>query len=141
MAPALEAPELAVESGDGAGRFLAVDEVSLSVADGGALGLVGESGCGKSITLRAVMGLLPTGARVVGGRVLAGGTELPLAGSGVRAAPRPRVAMGFQDPSSRLNPGMRARPQGAEAPRAVLGPSRRPGPGPGLGPPATCGAP
>src|SRR5258708_33139906 len=100
MAPALEVTELAVEFGDGAGRFRAVDDVSLSVADGGALGLVGESGCGKSITLRAVMGLLPTGARVVGGRGLAGGTELPLAGAGGRAGPRRRAAMVFQDPPS-----------------------------------------
>ncbi len=125
MAPALEVTELAVEFGDGAGRFLAVDDVSLSVADGGALGLVGESGCGKSITLRAVMGLLPSGARVVSGRVLAGGTELPLAGSGVRAARRRRVAMVFQDPSSGLNPVMRVGAQVAEAPRSVLGLSRR----------------
>src|SRR5258708_32248152 len=125
MVSALEVTELAVECGDGAGRFLAVDDVSLSVADGGALGLVGESGCGKSITLRAVMGLLPTGARVVGGRVLAGGTELPLAGAGVRAARPRRVAMGFQGPPSGLNPGLRGGAPGAHAPSPVHALSRR----------------
>jgi oligopeptide/dipeptide ABC transporter ATP-binding protein len=117
---ALEVRELAVEFGDGAARFTAVEDVSFSVADGGALGLVGESGCGKSITLRAVMGLLPAGAQVASGRLLAGGRELPLAGAGVRAARRRRVAMVFQDPSTGLNPVMRVGAQVAEAPRTVL---------------------
>jgi oligopeptide/dipeptide ABC transporter ATP-binding protein len=122
---ALEIRDLAVDFGHGASQFRAVDEVSLSVANGGALGLVGESGCGKSITLRAVMGLLPAGARVERGSVLAAGTELPLAGSGIRAARRRRVAMVFQDPSSGLNPVMRVGAQVAEAPRSVLGMSSR----------------
>ena len=123
--PALELRELAVEFGQGPGRFRAVEDVSVSVADGGTLGLVGESGCGKSITLRAVMGLLPSGAQVASGRLLAGGSELPLAGKGVRAARRRRVAMVFQDPSSGLNPVMRVGAQVAEAPRTVLGLSAR----------------
>jgi oligopeptide/dipeptide ABC transporter ATP-binding protein len=122
---ALEVSELAVQFGQGAGRFHAVDDVSFRVADGGALGLVGESGCGKSITLRAIMGLLPPGAQITGGAVLAHGKELPLTGHGARAARRRRIGMVFQDPSSGLNPVMRVGAQVAEAPRSVLGMSSR----------------
>ena len=62
--------------------------VSLAVAPGEAVGVVGESGSGKSLTLRAVMGLLPRGLRVTGGRVGVDGT----------------AAMIFQDPLSFLDP-------------------------------------
>ena len=57
-------------------RLRAVDGVSFDVAAGQALGLVGESGSGKSMTLRAVLGLLPPEARVTSGQVLLDGVDL-----------------------------------------------------------------
>ena len=59
------------------GVLRAVDGVSLDVGEGEAVGLVGESGCGKSMTARSVMGLLPTPpARIVAGEVLFRGIDL-----------------------------------------------------------------
>ena len=83
----------------------AVDGVSFSVAAGETIGLVGESGCGKSVTSLAVMGLLPRRGVQVGGSVRLGGTEL--LGASDRTLRRLRgseMAMVFQDPLSSLNP-------------------------------------
>ncbi len=83
----------------------AVDGVSFSVAAGETIGLVGESGCGKSVTSLAVMGLLPRRGVRVGGSVRLGGTEL--LGASDRTLRRLRgseMAMVFQDPLSSLNP-------------------------------------
>ncbi|SNS94759.1 peptide/nickel transport system ATP-binding protein [Geodermatophilus saharensis] len=83
----------------------AVDGVSFSVGPGETVGLVGESGCGKSVTSLAVMGLLPSRGVQVGGSVRLDGREL--LGAGDRALRRLRgadMAMVFQDPLSSLNP-------------------------------------
>jgi peptide/nickel transport system ATP-binding protein len=83
----------------------AVDGVSFSVAAGETIGLVGESGCGKSVTSLAVMGLLPRRGVRIGGSVRLGGTEL--LGASDRTLRRLRgseMAMVFQDPLSSLNP-------------------------------------
>ncbi len=124
-APVLAVEELAisVERGDAWARV--VDGVSFGVEPGCAVGIVGESGSGKSLTLRALMGLLPTTARIDAGRVELGGEVLPLAGRAVRSARRGRVAMVFQDPLSALDPVHTAGSQVAEVPRRVLGLSRR----------------
>jgi len=89
--------------------------IDLDVAHGEALGLVGESGCGKSVTWLAALGLLPGKARVAG--------SIRLDGEELSAAPRPvlekvrgkRIAMIFQDPSSSLNPVLRIGRQLTEA--------------------------
>ena len=65
----LSVRDLRVEIPTPRGVVKAVDGVSLEVERGGALGLVGESGCGKSTTLRAILGLLPGQARIAGGEV------------------------------------------------------------------------
>jgi peptide/nickel transport system ATP-binding protein len=122
--PALQVDDLVVDIMQGHERFRAVDGVSLSVELGRSIGLVGESGCGKSLTLRAVMGLLPERAVARAGRVTAAGVELPLAGKGVAAARRGRLGMIFQDPGTALDPVMTCGYQIAEAPRRVLGMSR-----------------
>jgi oligopeptide transport system ATP-binding protein len=90
---------------DGIAR--AVNGVSFHVDRGEALGLVGESGCGKSVTALSIMGLVPSPGRVVGGEVLYGGRDLLK----LREHDRERIrgndiAMVFQDPISYLNPVM-----------------------------------
>ncbi|MEP9385100.1 ABC transporter ATP-binding protein [Nocardioides sp. KR10-350] len=107
-APILSVEDLRVSVDVGGRPYPALDGVSFSLAEGEARGLVGESGSGKSLTLRAVMGLLPHGARVTGGRILFEGEDL-LADGGRRQR-RVRgtgISMIFQEPSVALNPVMR----------------------------------
>ena len=87
------------------GTILPARRVSFKVAPGETLGLVGESGSGKSVTLRAIVGLLPSPGRVVGGRVLFDGQDLLTASPQTLQSIRgSRVAMIFQDPMASLNP-------------------------------------
>ena len=89
--------------------------VSLDVHPGEALGLVGESGCGKSVTWLAALGLLPT-ATTIAGSVRLHGQELLGASPGVLDQVRGgRIAMIFQDPASALNPVHRVGRQVEEA--------------------------
>ena len=120
----LEIEDLSVEVTRERERFRAVDGVSVAVRRGRSVGLVGESGCGKSMALRAVMGLLPDAARAVGGSVRVEGVELPLRGKGAARARRRQLAMIFQDPGSALDPVIPVGEQIAEAPRVVLGQAR-----------------
>lgn len=92
-----------------------VDDVSFTVDPGEALGLVGESGAGKSLTLRALVGLLPEHGRVVGGELLyrpAGGDLGPYRPENVRGR---GMAMVFQEPMTALNPLLRVGSLLAEA--------------------------
>jgi peptide/nickel transport system ATP-binding protein len=83
----------------------AVNGVSFAVAPGETIGLVGESGCGKSVTSLAVMGLLPRRGVQVTGSVRFNGQELLGAGAGMlRRLRGADMAMVFQDPLSSLNP-------------------------------------
>ena len=122
---ALAVEDLTVTVARPSGRFRAVDGISFEVAKGRALGLVGESGSGKSLTLRAIMSLLPAAARMDAGVVRLKGTELPHAVRDVRKALRGRMAMIFQDPLSALDPLQPVGAQIAEVPRRVLGLSKR----------------
>jgi oligopeptide/dipeptide ABC transporter ATP-binding protein len=114
MTPVLDLRGLSVTLPDGA-RL--VDDVSLSVAAGEIVGLVGESGAGKSMCAYAVLGLFPTPqARIAAGEVRLEGRDL------TRLAPRDwrklrgaRVGMVFQDPASFLDPLLPAGRQIAEA--------------------------
>jgi oligopeptide/dipeptide ABC transporter ATP-binding protein len=125
MTAVLEVSDLVVEMRRHGRRFRAVDQVSLAVQRGGSLGIVGESGCGKSATLRAIMGVLPPAGQVTVGTVTAGGVQLGTDGRRGRQDRRHLVAMVFQDALSALNPVMTVGDQIAEAPRLVLGLSRR----------------
>lgn len=90
--------------------------VSLSVDAGETLGIVGESGCGKSMTGLAAMRLLPPGGRIVGGEIRLGDTDLTnLSESRMRKLRGGEIAMIFQDPFTSLNPMMRVGEQIAEA--------------------------
>ncbi|WP_030992283.1 ABC transporter ATP-binding protein [Streptomyces sp. NRRL S-1813] len=100
----------------GRGRTVrALDGIDLDLAPGEALGIVGESGCGKTMTALSVLGLLPPGGRITQGRILLGGTDLA-------AAPEPAlrkvrgntVGMVFQDPLTSLNPTLTIGAQVAE---------------------------
>lgn len=99
----------------------AVNGLDFELAPGRTLGIVGESGSGKSITLRAVMGILPAGARVRSGALWMGDDPLPLTGRDVRRSRRRRLAMVFQDPLAALDPVMRVGDLIAEVPRRVFG--------------------
>ena len=83
--------------------FRAVDRVSLAVARGESLGLVGETGCGKSSLARAVYGLAP----IAGGAVRFDGVDLAAAAGAERRAIRRGMQMIFQNPGGSLNPRMR----------------------------------
>jgi peptide/nickel transport system ATP-binding protein len=85
--------------------FAAVDGVSFDVRPGQTVGLVGESGCGKSVTSLAIMGLLPERGNTVEGEALYEGTDLlRLSQNELRDRRGRDIAMIFQDPLSSLNP-------------------------------------
>jgi oligopeptide/dipeptide ABC transporter ATP-binding protein len=88
------------------GVVQAVDGVSLEIEKGKTLGIVGESGCGKSVTALSIMGLLPTPpARIVSGEVLFEGRDLvSLSESEFEDVRGKEIAMIFQDPMTSLNP-------------------------------------
>jgi peptide/nickel transport system ATP-binding protein len=104
--PVLEVDDLTVTfSRRGEQPTRAVDGVGFSVAAGETVGLVGESGCGKSVTSLAIMGLLPERGVRVGGSVRFGGQELVGASDRtLRSLRGADMAMVFQDPLSSLNP-------------------------------------
>jgi oligopeptide/dipeptide ABC transporter ATP-binding protein len=88
-----------------AGALKAVDGVSYQVNQGETVGIVGESGCGKSVTSFSVLRLLSYPGRVTGGRVLFKGTDLLQAPpEGMRAIRGKQIAMIFQEPMTALNP-------------------------------------
>ena len=87
------------------GAFAAVDHVSFSVGHGEILGLVGESGCGKTMASLSIMRLLPTAASVAGGHVLLQGRDLlALSEREMRSVRGRDVAMIFQEPMTSLDP-------------------------------------
>ncbi|MFC8501782.1 dipeptide/oligopeptide/nickel ABC transporter permease/ATP-binding protein [Pedococcus sp. NPDC057267] len=91
-----------------------VDHISFEVRPGEVLGLVGESGSGKSLTSLAVMGLLPTGARVRGEIRFAGTNLLTMSAARRRALMGRDIAMVYQDALSALNPSMKVGAQLAQ---------------------------
>jgi peptide/nickel transport system ATP-binding protein len=88
------------------GEFAAVDGISFSIEPGRTLGIVGESGCGKSVTSLSIMGLLPKGqGRISGGSVRFEDRDLAtLTTEEMRALRGDRMAMIFQEPMTSLNP-------------------------------------
>ena len=116
MSDSLQLQDARVELDADAGLVRALDGVRLSIERGETFALVGESGCGKSMTALALMRLLPENGRITGGRVLLGGSDLldlpEAAMRGVRGA---RIGMIFQEPSTSLNPVMRVGEQIVEA--------------------------
>jgi peptide/nickel transport system ATP-binding protein len=110
---------LTVSIGPGSQPVDIVSDVSFAIAPGEILGLVGESGCGKSMTSLAIMGLLPhPGPRVRAGRIEIDGAEVTGLEPWQRlAAGRARMSMIFQEPMTSLNPVQRIGDQIIEAVR------------------------
>ena len=125
MTPALEVTDLAITFRTDRGPFTAVQGISFAVEPGRTLAIVGESGCGKSATSLAVMGLLPGSARVEGSIRLAGQEIASLPPEPRRRLRGPAMAMIFQEPMTSLNPAFTAGEQVAEALRLHRGLSRR----------------
>ncbi|MCC7427282.1 MAG: ABC transporter ATP-binding protein [Alphaproteobacteria bacterium] len=116
--PLLEVRDLVVELATPRGPLRVVDGVSFTVARREVFGVVGESGSGKSITMLAVMGLLPPGMRIAAGTIRLDGQSLPdLDAERLRRLRGGRMAMIFQDPMTSLNPVLRIGTQIAEAVR------------------------
>lgn len=115
--PVLAVRDLTVEFAVEGGIVEAVRGVSLSVSKGETLAIVGESGCGKSVAMMSVMGLIPTPpGRVVGGSaVLSGQDLLQLSNTELNRVRGAEIGMVFQDPMSALNPTMRIGEQIAES--------------------------
>jgi peptide/nickel transport system ATP-binding protein len=104
-APVLEIDRLSVEIPTPSGPLHAVRDVSFSVGRGETVCLVGESGCGKSMTSLAIMGLLPRHARRAARRLVFAGEDLTKAPSRrINALRGNRMAMVFQEPMTALNP-------------------------------------
>jgi oligopeptide/dipeptide ABC transporter ATP-binding protein len=123
-APVLAVRGLRVEFPSGEGTVRAASNVCFEVAQGGTLGVVGESGCGKSVTLRALCGLIPEPGRMTGGVVEVEGVGY---GSTEELAPLrgEKLSMIFQDPASSLNPVHTIGRQVGEVLRVKLGYSAR----------------
>ena len=119
--PLVEINQLAVTFYTPRGTVRAVREASLEVRSGELVGLVGESGCGKSTTAFAIMGYLPGTAQVDGSILFEGQEVSSISPSELRKLRGNRMAMVYQDPSTSLNPSMRVGAQVEEVLREHLG--------------------
>jgi peptide/nickel transport system ATP-binding protein len=112
----LEVNNLTIEYQTEAGNFRAVEDLSLQLEPGRSLGLVGESGCGKTTAMLALMRLLPEAGRIVEGEVLFEGTDLMrLSPQGMREHRWRNISMIFQGAMNALNPTRTIGSQIAEA--------------------------
>jgi peptide/nickel transport system ATP-binding protein len=115
MAPLLEIEDLHTEIRLRSATVHALDGVSLNVEPGECLGIVGESGCGKTMTALSIMQLLPPGGHITGGSITLGGQEISaLSDDGMRHVRGNEIGMIFQDPMTSLNPTMTVGDQIAE---------------------------
>ncbi len=105
-APLLEVKDLSIRFPDAHGDVDVVDHVSFTVRPGETMGLVGESGCGKSITSMAIMGLLPRTAKLSGQILFEGRDLLTMTAQQHNALRGHEIAMIYQDALSSLNPSM-----------------------------------
>jgi oligopeptide/dipeptide ABC transporter ATP-binding protein len=118
-APVLEVKNLSTHFFTDDGEVKAVRNVSFNLNAGETLGIVGESGCGKSVTAMSVLGLVQRPGKVVNGEILFKGTDLlKLDSEDLRDVRGKDIAMIFQDPLSSLNPVLRIGYQIEEAMKA-----------------------
>lgn len=127
VVPLLDIRHLVTSFSSQGRRLVAVDDVSLTVEEGQTLGLVGESGCGKSVTALSILGLVPNPpGHVESGQILFDGEDLrKVSPSRLREIRGNRIAMIFQEPMTSLNPVYTIGSQIAEAILLHRGGSRR----------------
>jgi oligopeptide/dipeptide ABC transporter ATP-binding protein len=125
--PLLRVEDLHVRFGTARGLVHAVNGISFDVRPGETLGIVGESGCGKSVTSLAILGILARNGRVTQGRAFFEGRDLiQLDDSELRRIRGKEIAMIFQDPMTSLNPVMTVGRQIREALETHFGMERKP---------------
>ncbi|HBL48807.1 MAG TPA: peptide ABC transporter ATP-binding protein, partial [Firmicutes bacterium] len=116
MANLLEVRNLRTHFQTYAGTVQAVNGISFSVAPGEALGIVGESGCGKSVTATSIMRLLPPNGKIVEGEIDFDGRDLAsLSEREMQHIRGNEISMIFQDPMTSLNPVLKIRTQISES--------------------------
>lgn len=116
MPPLLDIKDLRTVFDTTRGRIRAVDGVSLTVHSGETLGIVGESGCGKTMLSLSIMRLLPANGKIVNGEIFFAGDDLlRLSEDEMRARRGSEISMIFQEPMTSLNPVFRVGEQVAEA--------------------------
>ncbi len=104
-APVLSVRNLRVEFPTRRTRLLAIDDVSFDIEPGEVLGMVGESGAGKSVTGTAIVGLIEPPGRIAGGQIFLSGTRIDNLGpAAMRRIRGKRIGMVFQDPLTSLDP-------------------------------------
>ena len=124
--PLLTVDGLRVQFWTRRGTVHAVNGVSFDLAPGETLGIVGESGCGKSVTSLAILGILARAGRIVGGTAMFGGRDLlKLSDRELRRIRGKEIAMIFQDPMTSLNPVLTIGRQIREALETHFGMERR----------------
>ena len=115
-APLLTVQHLSVSFPGREGYRRVVDDVSFNIAAGEVVGIVGESGCGKSVTTAAIIGLLPGAGRTAGGSIWFGGEDLARASEAdLRRVRGRRIAFVSQEPTASLDPSYRVGSQIEEA--------------------------
>ena len=115
MPPLLEIKDLMTVFDTAQGRIKAVDGVSLSVNFGETLGIVGESGCGKTMLALSIIRLIPANGKILSGEILFSGRDLlKLSAEEMRSKRGSEIAMIFQEPMTSLNPVFRVGEQIAE---------------------------
>ena len=116
MLPLLEIKDLRTAFDTAQGSIKAVDGVTLKINSGETLGIVGESGCGKTILSLSIMRLLPANGRIINGEILFSGRDLlKTSAEEMRALRGSKISMIFQEPMTSLNPVFRVGEQIAEA--------------------------
>ena len=112
----LQIKGLTIDIDRDSGPARVVDGIDLAVMEGESLGIVGESGCGKSLTMLSLVGLLPNRIHATGGQALFGGRDLlKLSAKELRKVRGSEIGFIFQDPMTSLNPVIRVGDQIAEA--------------------------
>ncbi len=128
MAPLLEIEDLHTEIRLRRSTVYAIDGVNLTVEPGECLGIVGESGCGKTMTALSVMRLLPNGGHITGGSITLDGQDITnFDDEAMRDVRGNLVGMIFQDPMTSLNPTMTIGDQIAESVRLHRGADKKAG--------------